>query len=164
MNYGRDILICLERIQDLALRAGPARCLQCTALTNALLVHGETDTSGRLTGLIADALRAWRNECGTDLAVAEFDREMEKLTQLLASAPGPRRDDEDNPPARRWSLGPNALAQLALLRADLGLSILFLYRHFADHLHFRLPYPDFLASLDQLAEHASQALRQAPGR
>ncbi|MDI7269044.1 MAG: hypothetical protein QME96_13730 [Myxococcota bacterium] len=42
-----------------------------------------------------------------------------------------------------------------MLRADLGLSILFLYRHFVEHLDFRLPYPDYLASLDELANRAT---------
>lgn len=165
MKYGQEVLRCLAKIQDLALRAGPTRCLECTALMNAMLVHCETDASPRQTTALAAALRAWREDCGAELPAAEFDRELQRLMTLLLKPPPPRRDDDENPPATRYSLGPRALEQLALLRADLGLSILFIYRHFAEHLRFRLPYPDFLASLDELADHATQAVRhQADGR
>lgn len=164
MKYGKQVLRCIRRIQDLALRAGPARCLECTALLNTALVQCETGASERMTAALADALRAWRDDCGAALPAAEFDRELSKLMSLLLSAPEPRHDHDDNPPAARYSLGPHALEHLALLRAGLGLSKLFMYRHLVEHLHFRLPYPDFLASLDQLADHAAQALQQAAGR
>ncbi|MFH2006550.1 MAG: hypothetical protein ABI333_08200 [bacterium] len=164
-KYGKEVLRCLGRIQDLALRAGPARSLECTALLNVALVYCETDGSDRMTAALAGALRAWREECGAALPAAEFDRELQRLMTLLLKPPPPRPDHDENPPATRYSLGPQALEQLALLRADLGLSILFIYRHFAEHLRFRLPYPDFLASLDELADHATRAVRyQAGGR
>lgn len=161
MNYGQDVLRCLGRIQDLALQAGPARCLECTALTNAMLVHCETDAPSPQTAALAAVLRAWREACGPEFPAAEFDREFQRLLTLLLTAPPPRRDDDEQPPATRHALGPRAQEQLALLRADLGLSILFLYRHFAEHLHFPLPYPDYLASLDDLAD---RCLHQNVGR
>jgi hypothetical protein len=164
MNYGKDVLRCLARIQDLALRAGPARCVECTALVNAMLVHCETDASPRQTEALAATLRAWREDCGPDLPAAEFDRELQRLMTMLLAPPAPRRDDDQDPPATRYALGPRAQDQLALLRTDLGLSILFLYRHFVEHLHFRLPYPDYLASLDELADRASASLHQGAGR
>jgi hypothetical protein len=163
MSYGKDVLRCLERIQDLALQAGPARCVECTALVNAMLVHCETDAPPRQTTALAAALRAWREDCGPDLPAADFDRELQRLMTLLLAVPAPRTDDQD-PHATRYALGPRAQEQLALLRADLGLSIVFLYRHFVEHLHLRLPYPDYLASLDALADRAADSLHQSAGR
>lgn len=165
MNYGEDVLQCLGTIQDLASRAGPARCLECTALLNAMLVYCETNPPPDQTAALAAALRAWRVTCGPDLPAAEFDRELLQLIGLLLSAPPPRPDDDDErPTAPRRSLGPRTQEQLALLRGDLGLSIVFLYRHFVEHLRFPMPYPDYLASLDDLAERASACLQQAGGR
>jgi hypothetical protein len=163
MNYGREVLRCLAKIQDLAFRAGPARCVECTALINVMLVHCETNPSSRQTEALAATLRAWREECGPQLPAAEFDRQLQRLVTLLFAVPPPRPND-DGPPATRYSLGPRAQEQLALLRADLGLSIVFLYRHFVEHLHFPLPYPDYRASLDDLADSASQSLHQRAGR
>jgi hypothetical protein len=133
------------------------RSAQCGALLNALAAHVEPPgADARVVENLVSALRALLEGCGVDPRQGDVDKKLDALVHARPVWPAPPTPTDDDPePLPAFSLGPNAIAEVAYLRYQLGLSVAYVHRHLSQHMGMRMPPDDLLRCIAQAVPPSS---------
>lgn len=130
---GMQWLAVIAALERTLARRLPERSAQWGALLNALAVHVEPrGADARVVEAVVQALRALLDGGGVDLRQGDLEAQLTAVAGANPCWPAPD-------PSPAFSLGPNAIAEVAYFRYHLGLSVAHVHRHFTQHLGVRMP-------------------------
>jgi hypothetical protein len=134
-------LAAIAAVERTLARRLPERSAQWGSLLNALAVQVEaTDPDPRVVAAAAQALRALLEAWGVDLRQGDLEARLAAVVNARVTWP-PLKEYPT------WSLGPTALAEVAHLRYELGLSVAHVHRHFRQHLGACMPHASLLRDI-----------------